>query len=67
MKTINLNNYCSTKEVAERLKVTTARVSQLMTGGILKGTRIGNAWLVEKSSVANYVKALKVIRPNPNA
>lgn len=64
MKTINLDDYYSVKEVAEILKVTTARVSQLMTGKILRGIRVGNSWLVEKESVSEYTKALKVIRPN---
>lgn len=51
----NLIAMLTTKQVAERLGVTDARVRQLAIGGKLYGEKYGRDWLFDENDVADYL------------
>ncbi|MDO4503035.1 MAG: DNA-binding protein [Coriobacteriia bacterium] len=53
----------STKEAAERLGVSTARIRQLIGNNQVSAQRCGKSWLIEQDSLDAYAASAKVGRP----
>lgn len=51
---IDGKNYLTTKEAAERLKVSGGRVRQLVAEGVIGGRKIGNTNFVSTEDVTKY-------------
>jgi excisionase family DNA binding protein len=54
-----MEDFMTTKEAAEILDVELETVSRLVKRGVLKGTKFGRAWMVERASVDDFLKRTK--------
>jgi excisionase family DNA binding protein len=50
----------TTRQVAERLQVSTSVVVHLLASGKLSGTKVGDKWRIPVSAVREYIKAVSV-------
>lgn len=55
--------WITTREAAEIIKVTVHQVRYLLHKGMLKGRRFGHVWMVDKKSAKKY--AVSDRRPGP--
>lgn len=55
--------YLTVDEVAARLKLEHSQVCKFIRKGEIKGSKVGNQWLVKTSDIAGYKKRP---RGNPN-
>ncbi len=49
----------STQEAADHLKMTTFTVLRLIRRGSIKARRFGNAWMIDKQSIEEYLERNK--------
>lgn len=54
-----VGNWLSSGEVASRLRVSTRRVRQLCTAGVLEAARSGGVWQVAQQSVDDYLDRME--------
>jgi len=45
-----------TTEAAKRLKVSPRRVAAMITGGIIRASKVGKTWIIEESEIARVQK-----------
>jgi excisionase family DNA binding protein len=55
----------TTQQVASELKVTDARVRQLLADGKLSGEKIGRDWIVRRKHLNSYLRILQEEQANP--
>lgn len=59
----NIPNLITTKEVAERIKVSEQRIRTLLRSGAIEGQQVGKQWLTTERAVNEYLKSGPLEQP----